>query len=159
MPEAGPPRDLLAEAGRALRFALAGLANTLLGGGVIVLLDWGCGLDPHLANAGGFAVGTVVGFFLNRYFVFRAGHSSAPVPRYVATIVVAFLANQLVLAACRGWLPPLPGKAVLAQGAAMATYTVISFLLCRLWVFRRVAGLGARSRSPRVPLAKAGGVG
>ena len=126
---------LLDEVARILRFGLAGLANTAISIGVILLLERLCGLDPFVANAGGFAVGIIVSFVLHRRFVFRAHRVGAPVLRYAVMVMSAFLANQLVLAAGLATLPTFAGKTVVAQAVALATYTAVSFLLCRLWVF------------------------
>ena len=73
---------LLEEVARILRFGLAGLANTAISIGVILLLERLCGLDPFVANAGGVAVGLIVSVVLHRPFVFRAPRVGAPVRRY-----------------------------------------------------------------------------
>ncbi len=137
MAEALALSDLLEEGANVLRFGLAGLANTLFGGAIIFLLAWGCGANPFVANAGGIAAGLLLGFVLNRVFVFQAERTSASVWRYGVTIALAFAGSQLVLAASRTLSSPVDGKAVAAQVAAMATYTTINFVLCRLWVFRK----------------------
>ena len=137
MPDALALSDLLEEGANVLRFGLAGLANTLFGGAIIFLLAWGCGANPFVANAGGIAAGLLLGFVLNRVFVFQAERTSASVWRYGVTIALAFAGSQLVLAASRTLSSPVDGNAVAAQVAAMATYTTINFVLCRLWVFRK----------------------
>src|SRR5579871_129186 len=119
------------------RFGLAGLVNTGVGFAVIVALDLGLGVAPALANAGGYAVGTVVGFALNRTFVFRSRTGvAASGARFAAAALAAFVLNQ---AALRAAGLALGGGALAHLGAQLcgvATYSTTLFLLCRLWVFR-----------------------
>jgi putative flippase GtrA len=132
---ADAPHPLVVEMFRILRFGLAGLANTLVGGAAILALQLGFGVNAHLANAGGYAVGMIMGFFLSRSFVFGSSDRSSGVAlRYGAAIAGAFGLNQFVLAALAGYMTS-PGRVALAQGVAVATYTATLFLLSRFWVF------------------------
>jgi putative flippase GtrA len=120
----------------ALRYGAAGVINTLVGLSVIVALEQGAGLNPFLANAGGYAVGICVSFLLSRSFVFR---STTPrrlaAPRYAVAVAVAFGLNQGVLALARLVLPHVPLWETAAQAVAAASYTAALFLLGRYWVF------------------------
>jgi putative flippase GtrA len=128
---------LVALAWTAVRFAIVGLANTAVGFGVIMALQFGLRAPPHLANAGGYAVGFIVSFSLNRRFTFadhgRLGPTAA---RFAIAALAAFALNQAMLSVATRWLGPAGPAPVLAQGAAAVTYTVALFILCRLWVFR-----------------------
>ena len=128
---------LLALALTAVRFAIVGLANTAVGFGVIMALQFGLRAPPHLANAGGYAVGFIVSFTLNRRFTFsdqgRLGPSAA---RFAIAALVAFALNQAALSVATRWLGHAGAAPVLAQGTAAVSYTVALFILCRLWVFR-----------------------
>jgi putative flippase GtrA len=127
---------LIAELGRVLRFGIVGGLNTAIGGCTILALEWGFGVHPLLANAGGFASGMIAGFLLSRTFVFRERTRNRwIVVRYTIAVASAFALNQVVLAILNGRLPKAPG-AVFAQGAAMVSYTIACFILCRFWVFR-----------------------
>ena len=133
MAEASPA--LVVEMFRILRFGLAGLVNTLVGGAAILVLQLRLGVNAHLANAGGYAVGMILGFFLSRSFVFRSIDRGGGVAlRYCAAVGLAFGLNQCVLAALAGFMTA-PGHVVLVQGAAVATYTATLFVLSRFWVF------------------------
>lgn len=141
------PSGLIAELGRVLRFGIAGGLNTVIGGCTILALEWGCGVHPLLANAAGFASGMIAGFLLSRTFVFcERTRNRWIVVRYTIAVASAFALNQVVLALLNSCLPNAPG-AVFAQGAAMASYTIACFILCRFWVFRR-AKLPYRPASP-----------
>jgi putative flippase GtrA len=128
----GKLRDLM---GLAARFGLAGLANTAIGFAIIETLDIGFGVKPFIANACGYGIGIGVGFVLNHGFVFRYQGARPPVARYLVMAIVAFAANQAVLAIAHHLLGPSPMMRTLAQLAGMGTYTLLTFVLCRLWVF------------------------
>jgi putative flippase GtrA len=122
------------------RFALAGAANTLFGFLVIAGLDLGLGLNPHLANAGGYVAGLILSFQLNRRFVFRAARPAGFAgPRFLMAAGGAFALNQGALAATLALLGSGETARLVAQAAGVATYTVTLFLACRLWVFPEAA--------------------
>lgn len=119
------------------RFLMVGAINTLVGFGVTMILQLGGRLEPHVANAGGYAVGIVLSFTLNRRFVFGAhGRLGATAARFAATALFAFALNQGVLSLATGWLGRAGLAPVLEQGLAACSYTIVSFWLCRAWVFR-----------------------
>ena len=124
---------------QALRFGLVGLVNTAVGYAV-VLAALAAGFGDVASNALGYAVGMLFAFVLNRNWAFAAGQStpSASRPRqlalYSAAFAVCYGINLVVLWALRiGGAIPSP----IAQLAAMATYTVCFFFLCRGVVFAK----------------------
>jgi putative flippase GtrA len=132
----------------AARFALVGLANTAVGFGVIMVLQFGFRAPPHLANAGGYAVGFVVSFTLNRRFTFADQGPLGPTAvRFAMAALVAFALNQAVLSVATAWVGHGAGAPVIAQGLAAVSYTVSLFVLCRLWVFRARSQMRLQSRS------------
>ncbi len=124
-----------AEAVRIVKFIGGGAFNTLLGGGFILVLQSMAGWSPSLANAGGYALGIPSGYLLNRFFVFNENRGRQKrAPAYVAAVAAAFLANQAILALLSTFSTG-PVWAAASQLAALATYTLTLFLLCRFWVF------------------------
>ena len=120
----------------ALRYGLAGVFNTLVGFSIILALDLGLKLDPHLANAIGYAVGVCVSFVLSRFFVFKARRTTRTAPlRYVIAVAAAFVLNQGVLTLAKLVLPHGPLWSAAAQGAAAVSYTAAQFQLSHFWVF------------------------
>ncbi len=120
----------------ALRYGVAGVFNTLVGFSIIVALDSGLHLDPHLANAIGYAVGICVSFALSKFFVFKARRTGRSTPvRYAVAVAVAFALNQGVLTLAKLVLPHGGLWNVAAQGAAAVSYTGTLFLLSHFWVF------------------------
>jgi putative flippase GtrA len=122
------------EAVRIAKFLAGGAVNTAIGGGAILALQW-IGLGPHLANAGGYAIGVPCGYLLNRLFVFESrDRAGARAARYLVAVAIAFLANRLVLSVLMAFSASGRNH-TLDQLAALATYTAILFLLCRFWIF------------------------
>ena len=102
-----------------------------------MVLQFGLRAPPHLANAGGYAVGFVVSFILNRRFTFSdRGRLGPTAGRFLFAALFAFAINQAVLSLAAGWFGHAPAAPLIAQGVAAASYTVTLFVLCRLWVFR-----------------------
>jgi putative flippase GtrA len=119
-----------------LRYGVAGVANTLVGLAVISALDIGCRVEPHLANAAGYGAGLVVGFWLNKVFVFRVRERAGSMTgKYVLAAISCFLLNQLILTAAQAAIGQAGASRLLAQTLAVAGYSVAMFLLCRTWVF------------------------
>jgi putative flippase GtrA len=119
------------------RFGLAGVVNTAVGLAVILLLDVGFEVDPRAANAAGYAAGIGCSFVLNRSFVFR--HNGAirlSATRYAVVVAFAFLLNQAVLVLTGLVLGDGAHGRILAQLAAMASYTATVFLFSRCWAFK-----------------------
>jgi putative flippase GtrA len=126
------------------RFGLVGLVNTAIGFAVVVLLDPVLGVPPALANAASYTVGITVGFLLSRNFVFRSrARLSATGLRYLIAALGAFALNQVVLRLVGLALGAGSIQHIAAQLSAMAVYSAVFFLVCRLWVFKAVASLPA----------------
>lgn len=133
-------RDFLVSA---LRYGLAGVANTLVGFSIIVALDVGLRLSAHLANAIGYAVGICVSFVLSKLFVFRDRQTRPKAPvRYAVAVAIAFAVNQGVLTLARLLAPHGALFDIAAQGAAVVSYTGTLFLLSHFWVFAHAPNSG-----------------
>jgi len=116
-----------------LRFGSVGVLNTLLGGAVIAAATW-FGAIPAVANALGYAVGLACAFALHRGWTFG---SRQPVQLqfagYAAVLVMAWLFNLVVVLSLvhRAGANPYA-----AQLAGMATYSIVTFVALKQFVFR-----------------------
>ncbi|WOI31631.1 GtrA family protein [Tritonibacter scottomollicae] len=119
------------------RFSAVGVVNTLVGLAII----WGSmylGLGYVKANILGYAVGLIVSFTLNSRWTFsqRAKEGGSTSATYALRFLIAFLiawgANYMVLIF---GVRSFNLSQYIAQLGAMATYTVVFFLLCRAFVF------------------------
>lgn len=117
-----------------LRFVLVGLANTAVGYAVIMLLHYGLGVEPVPANVGGYLIGALLSYTLNRNFTFASNRPHAEaLPRFGLAVVVCFLLNLMVLNLCLTvFLLPV----ALAQALAVCAYTVAFYFASRFLVFR-----------------------
>jgi putative flippase GtrA len=117
-----------------VRFGLVGTINTALTlatYAVMVALD----APVPLAGAVGWGVGGVNGYLLNRAWTFRgAARGAVPAARYVAVQLMGSALNAALVAIAVGHehLPRLAGEIVV-----LPPVTLLTFVLCRGWVFAR----------------------
>jgi putative flippase GtrA len=117
----------------ALRFLLVGLLNTAVGLLVVTICGEWLGWSPYLANAVGYAAGLAFGFVMNRVWTFADRRRAAiTAPRYLIAFGISYGANLVVLA---GGLRVLSLPTTISQAAALSTYSLVFFLLCRYFVF------------------------
>lgn len=125
-----------------LRFGFVGVLNTLSALAVIYAL-MALGVGPYLANLGGYAVGLVISFTLNRRWTFRSTNLSGPglVARFLIAVAVSYLVNLLTVYLClHVGVPPH-----LAQLLGMPAYTLCFYVSSKLFVFREKPVEFARS--------------
>lgn len=115
-----------------LRFAAVGIVNTIVGLATVLAASTWLGANAFFANGGGLLAGFIVGYHLNRLWTFRSSRAvTMTAPRYLFAFALAYSINLAILAfALRIGLHP-----ILAQGAALAGYSLAFFLLCRVIVF------------------------
>ncbi len=127
--------------GQLLRFGLVGLLNTALGLGAIAILKYGFGWPDLPANAGGYALGLLLAFFLNRAWTFgNRGPMCESVPRFAAAAALAWGFNVVVVLVVKH---AAGGTGLVPHVAGMAGYSMVLFALTRLWVF-----------APRAPITR-----
>lgn len=126
------------------RFVIVGAFNTVTGLACLfaakALLGWG----DLAANAGGYGIGLVISFVLNRAWTFRdRGRVSPAMLRFCGAFVVAYLANLATVFALRD----LAGvDSYLAQAAGIVPYAVLFFAASRAFVFLAQGHDGAEQR-------------
>jgi putative flippase GtrA len=115
-----------------VRFGLVGSTNTAL-----TLATYAVLVALHapvaLAGAAGWAVGAVNGFVLNRAWTFRgAGRGAVPAARYAVVALAGSGLNAALvsIAVSEQHLPRIAGEL-----AVLPAVTLLSFVLCRNWVF------------------------
>ena len=92
------------------KFILVGLLNTAVGEGVILLLlhlagwkhfSWGAGMAAFV----GTVVGSVVSYFLNKYFTFKNTEKGwKPVFRFALNIAVCYVIAYVVVSPLVTWI-------------------------------------------------------
>lgn len=119
-----------------VKYGLAGVINTIIGYGIFLIAYEWIKFSPEIANAIGYLFGLCAAFILNKMFVFKKGKISfALLMRFLLAFFVAFAANQITLIILINhsslWVE-------VAQIFAMATYTILFYLLSKYFVFASV---------------------
>lgn len=123
-----------AELLRAGRFALVGVANTLVDFGVFTLLTHLLGINVYLAQVAGYCAGVANSYTLNRSWTFRSkGRFFGPaLVRFLVLSggMILFSTGVLYLCYDLARLPQLGAKAV-----TTVVVMAVNFLVSRFWVF------------------------
>lgn len=116
-----------------IRFALTGVLNTAVGLGSIFALKKFFGATDTAANLLGYAIGLIASYLVNARWSFRYSQSLAPVlPRYAATILMAYLTNLGCVHFC---IQVLHLNTYLAQALGVVPYALLTYLCLRWFVF------------------------
>lgn len=121
------------------RFILVGIINTLVGTAVMFLLFNLTSAGYWFSSVMNYVVGSIVSFFLNKYFTFRdSSQSWAQVARFIFTIAICYLlayglAKQLALWLLAGYSEQFQGNVAMLIG--MCVFVVLNYLLQRFFVF------------------------
>ena len=117
----GPLQGTGGHRGSLVRFIIVGIINTLVGAGVMFFMYNIAGAGYWVSSALNYIVGSIVSYFLNKYFTFRQKQKSL-------RIVLSFIAN---ICACYliayGAARPLVG--MMLSGSPTAVTDNISMLL------------------------------
>ena len=117
--------------GEFIRYNLVGIVNTMVGFSIIFSLMF-MGVSPVLSNLMGYAIGSVVSFYLNSRYTFKSTQTTkAQVVKFFTILLSSYFLNLLTLQ----WLLELINP-YLAQFFSAVVYTVSSFLLVKFIVFK-----------------------
>ena len=116
-----------------LRFSAVGVINTALGLAIIFALMRFGGVQYIVANAVGYAVGTVVSFVLNRSWTFyHKGPVLGSAVRWVLVIAIAYGANVCAVILSHEYFGI---DRYISQGLGMVAYTGLSYIGGRFFAF------------------------
>ena len=122
-----------------MRYLLVGIANTLVGLGIIYFLMYYLRFDVVTANALGYAIGILMSFVLNKTWTFdNRDHAFYSFLRYLLVLCVAYAANlaTVLFANSHFYLNPY-----LSQALGIIPYTAIGFLGSRYFAFPKKRGI------------------
>lgn len=135
-----------------LKFIMVGILNTIVGEGIKFLMYYICDtahlLHPdtnyYLSAAVGYIIGSVVSFFLNKYFTFRSKSKSVnEVLKFILNIVVCWViaycgAKPLTELLLPHILPSLSDYTnYIAMIAGAGIFFVLNYLSQRFFVFKK----------------------
>ncbi len=114
-----------------IKYNLVGIVNTLSGFSIVFsLMLWG--VSPVLSNFIGYAVGSVVSYYLNSRYTFKTVQNNhLQVVYFFLVLLFSYLLNFLTLRLLLELMNPY-----LAQLLSAIVYTLSSFLLMKFFVFR-----------------------
>lgn len=121
------------------RFILVGIVNTVVGTSVMFLLFNLTSAGYWVSSVMNYVVGSIVSFFLNKYFTFQdSSQSWAQVARFIFTIALCYLvaygaAKQLALWLLAGFSAQFQGNVAMLIG--MGVFVILNYLLQRFFVF------------------------
>ena len=117
------------------RFLTVGAGNAVVGLLAIYALKAGFHRDDVVANLGGYAVGLVFSFVMNRHWTFR--HRGPILPALGRFLLVFACAYPLNLATVLALTKAAGINGYLAQACGIAPYTVTSYFGSRMLAFKR----------------------
>lgn len=75
------------------KFLLVGVVNTLVGNGIMFLLYNLCGVGYGISTAANYVVGSIVSYFLNKYYTFKQTKKSLKeVIKFIINIALCYAA-------------------------------------------------------------------
>ena len=134
------------------RFGIVGIANTILGLGIIYTLKASLGLNDAAANLIGYATAMMAGFLLNRRWTFgHRGNAYGAFARYLGVLACAYLANLATVMALIAWLS-IDGY--LAQAMGIIPYTLTSYAGARWIAFPTPTATSPATPIPPMPATR-----
>jgi len=114
-----------------IKYNLVGIINTIVGFSIIFSLMF-FGLSPVISNLIGYAIGSVLSFYLNSRYTFNARQSTPlQVIYFFLVLLLSYLLNLFTLFLLLDVINPY-----IAQLFSAIVYTSSSFLLMKLFVFK-----------------------
>lgn len=123
------------------KFLLVGVLNTLVGAGIMFLLYNWAGCSYWASSAANYVVGSILSFFLNKYFTFQnRDWSWGQVGKFALNVAVCYLVAYAVAKPAVLWA--LAGQSVkvqenIAMLAGMCLYTGLNYFGQRFFAFKK----------------------
>ena len=122
------------------KFILVGLIITLVGTTVMFVADNLCHLNYWVSSASNYVVGSIVSYFLNKYFTFQDKKKSwRQVGIFVVNITICYLLAYGLAKPMVSWILSSENKVVqdnLSMLVGMGAFVVFNYLGQRLFVFK-----------------------
>ena len=123
-----------------IKFLIVGVINTLVGNGVMFLLYNLCSAGYTLSTIANYVVGSIVSYFLNKYYTFNKKQKSVKeVLRFIINIVVCYavaygLAKPLVYTLLSAATPSVKDNLAMLAGSGM--FIVLNYFGQRFFAFK-----------------------
>jgi putative flippase GtrA len=123
-----------------IKFVIVGVINTLVGNGVMFALYNLCGVSYNISTIANYVVGSIVSYFLNKYYTFnRKEKSVKEVFRFILNIVVCYIvaygvAKPLIYAIFSGFAEKIKDNIAMLVGSGI--FIVLNYFGQRFFAFR-----------------------
>lgn len=123
-----------------LKFILVGVINTLVGNGVMFLLYNLCGAGYGISTVANYVVGSIVSYFLNKYYTFKQTKKSLKeVLKFILTIAVCYviaygLAKPIAYWMFSGFSNTVKDNLAMLAGSGM--FIVLNYFGQRFFAFK-----------------------
>ena len=126
------------------RFLLVGVVNTLVGTAIMYTLYNLAGAGYWLSSAANYILTSILSYFLNKHFTFRATERGwRPVVRFAVNIAVCWVIAYGIAEPLARWMlgdASVTLRENVAMAVGMVFFTGLNYLGQRLFAFRRRDG-------------------
>ena len=127
--------------GTTVKFVLVGIANTLVGTTVMFVAYNALHLSYWISSASNYVIGSIVSYFLNKYFTFQNKEKSVKqVVIFIFNITICYLLAYGFAKPIISWVLSNQSKPVqdnLSMLAGMGAFVVFNYLGQRIFVFKK----------------------
>lgn len=129
-----------------IKFLIVGVINTLVGTGVMFILYNFFSVSYWISSAANYVVGSIVSYFLNKYFTFQNREKSLKqIIRFIVNIAACYLVAYGAAKPVISWLLSDMNEKVqgnVAMLAGMCLFVVLNYFGQRWFVFQEHSGDG-----------------
>ena len=122
------------------KFVLVGIANTLVGT-TVMFVAYNAHLSYWISSASNYVIGSIVSYFLNKYFTFQNKEKSVKqVVIFIFNITICYLLAYGFAKPIISWVLSNQSKPVqdnLSMLAGMGAFVVFNYLGQRIFVFKK----------------------
>lgn len=124
-----------------IKFLLVGIINTIVGTGIMFILYNIFSVNYWISSASNYVIGSIVSYFLNKYFTFQNKEKSfRQVLYFIVNISICYLiayglAKPVVSFILSGFSEKLQGNISMLVG--MGLFVVLNYFGQRLFVFKK----------------------
>ena len=124
-----------------IKFLIVGVINTIVGTGLMFILYNIFSVNYWISSASNYVVGSIVSYFLNKYFTFRNKEKSwKQIGLFVLNITVCYLlayglAKPIESFALGGFSEKVQGNVSMLAG--MGLFVILNYLGQRMLVFKK----------------------
>ena len=123
-----------------IKFILVGIVNSLVGNGVMFLLYNVCGVGYTFSTISNYVVGSIVSYFLNKYYTFKQTKKSfKEILKFILTIAVCYIvaygiAKPLAYKVFSGFSVSVKDNLAMLAGSGM--FIVLNYFGQRFFAFK-----------------------